>query len=94
MCGSGRTSWLSARCRLLPRRRGLWHSRSVAKRLVYKRKDDKWAWNLTVNGEVVATDGGQGYENESDARSMADRIINGEFSDADRKRRDTPPPGS
>lgn len=66
----------------------------MAKRLVYKRKDGKWAWNLTVNSEVVATDGGQGYENESDARSMADRIINGEFSDAERKRRDTPPPGS
>jgi len=66
----------------------------MVKRLVYKRKDGRWAWNLTVNGEVVATDGGQGYENESDAKGMADRIINGEFSDAERKRRDTPPPGS
>lgn len=71
----------------------MWHDPSMAKRLVYKRADGRWAWNLTVNGRVVATDGNQGYENESDARQMADRIIGGEFADAERKRRDTPPAG-
>jgi uncharacterized protein YegP (UPF0339 family) len=60
----------------------------MAKRLVFQREDKKWAWHLEAdNGAIVATDGGQGYENESDAKSMADRIINGEFSDADRFRR-------
>ncbi len=56
-----------------------------AVRLIYRRADGKWAWNLKVNGRIVATDGSQGYENENDARSMAERIINGEFADADRQ---------
>lgn len=58
---------------------------SNAVRLLYKRADGKWAWNLKVNGRVVATDGSQGYENESDARDMAERVISGEFADADRR---------
>jgi uncharacterized protein YegP (UPF0339 family) len=57
----------------------------AAVRLVYRREDGKWAWHLTVNGRVVATDGSQGYENEGDARSMADRIIGGEFAGAEKK---------
>ena len=57
---------------------------SNAKRLLYRRADGKWAWNLTVNGKIVATDGSQGYENEADARQMAERIITGEFADAER----------
>jgi uncharacterized protein YegP (UPF0339 family) len=61
----------------------------MAKRLVFKRDDGKWAWHLEVNGRVVATDGGQGYENKEDARSMADRIIGGEFADADKRTRKT-----
>lgn len=56
-----------------------------AQRVLYKRTDGKWAWRLVVNGNIVATDGGQGYENEQDARSMADRIIGGEFKDADKR---------
>lgn len=39
----------------------------MATRLLFKRDDGKWAWHLEVNGRVVATDGGQGYENEGDA---------------------------
>lgn len=58
----------------------------MAVRLVFKRKDGKWAWNLTAdNGRVIATDGSQGYENESDTRDMADRIIGGEFKNAQKK---------
>lgn len=57
-----------------------------ATRLVYKRTDGNWAWQLTSsNGQVIATDGGQGYEGETDARSMADRIISGEFKNAEKK---------
>lgn len=57
----------------------------MATRLLYKRADGKWAWNLTVNGNIIATDGGQGYENESEARTMADRVIGGHYSDADKR---------
>jgi len=58
----------------------------AAERIVYPRLDGKWAWRLKVNGRIVATDGSQGYENELDARSMADRIIGGEFRNAEKKR--------
>ena len=55
----------------------------MAERVLYKRTDGKWAWRLKAdNGEIIATNGGQGYENEADARSMANRIIGGEFKDA------------
>jgi uncharacterized protein YegP (UPF0339 family) len=57
----------------------------MAERNLYKRVDGKWAWRLKAdNGAIIATDGGQGYDNESDARSMADRIISGEFKDAEK----------
>lgn len=57
-------------------------------RLLYKRADGKWAWNLSVGGKIIATDGSQGYENESDAREMADRVVNGYYKDAERRIRD------
>jgi len=57
----------------------------AAERVLYKRTDGRWAWRLTSNGKIIATDGGQGYENEGDARSMADRIIGGEFKEAAKK---------
>lgn len=57
----------------------------MAERILYTRDDGKWAWRLVTNGRIVATDGGQGYENEDDARSMADRIIGGEFKNAEKK---------
>jgi len=57
----------------------------MAKRVVYERADGKWGWRLVVNGNIVATDGNQGYENEDFCREMADRIIGGEFKDADKR---------
>lgn len=55
----------------------------MAERIVYRRTDGKWAWRLEAdNGRIIATDGAQGYERENDARTMADRIISGEFKDA------------
>jgi len=57
----------------------------MAERLLFTRGDGKWAWHLSVNGRIVATDGGQGYENEADARDMADRVIGGEFRGAEKK---------
>lgn len=55
-------------------------------RVLYTRSDGKWAWRLTAsNGQVIATDGGQGYENESDARQMADAIIGGAYANAEKR---------
>lgn len=56
----------------------------MARRVVHKRTDGKWAWSLEVNGRIVATDGGQGYETQHAAREMADRIISGEFGVAEK----------
>ena len=53
----------------------------MAERIVIERTDGRWGWSLEAdNGDVIATDGSQGYENEDDARTMADRIIGGEFA--------------
>jgi uncharacterized protein YegP (UPF0339 family) len=58
----------------------------MAARVLYKRGDGKWAWRLVAdNGQIIATDGGQGYDNESDARTMADRIVGGYYKNADKK---------
>lgn len=58
----------------------------MAARVLYKRTDGKWAWRLEAdNGQVIATDGGQGYNNENDARTMADKVIGGYYKDADKK---------
>lgn len=60
----------------------------MAKRVVYERKDGKWGWELKAdNGQIIATDGNQGYEKESAAKAMADRIVGGEFKDAEKRRR-------
>lgn len=50
------------------------------------RDDGKWAGRLAGdNGQVIATDGGQGYEKEADARRMADRVVSGQYADAEKK---------
>jgi len=56
----------------------------MAERHLYERADGKWAWQLIGdNGsDIIATDGGQGYEKEGVARAMADKIISGAYSDA------------
>lgn len=57
----------------------------MAELVVYKRSDGKWAWRLVSGSDVIATDGGQGYEDENDAETMADRIISGHYKDAEKK---------
>jgi hypothetical protein len=57
-----------------------------ATRLLFERDDGKWGWHLTADdNRIIATDGNQGYDNEVDARDMADRVISGEFKDAEKK---------
>lgn len=39
---------------------------------IYKRQDGKWDWQrIAENGNIVATSGGQGYENKGDCLDMA-----------------------
>lgn len=44
-----------------------------------------FAWRLRAgNQQIIATDGGQGYENKEAAVDMADRIVRkGEFANVD-----------
>ena len=59
----------------------------MSQAVVYERPDKKWGWRLRAsNGRILATDGTQGYENESDARAMMDRVVGGEFKGAQRLR--------
>ena len=47
---------------------------------LYRRADGKWAFRIKAsNGEIVATDGGQGYESKSDARATLEKVMGGEF---------------
>ena len=47
---------------------------------VFQRTDGKWAWRLKAsNGYIVATDGGQGYNNRADADTGGRRVVNGEY---------------
>lgn len=55
----------------------------MAKRILYPRNDGKWGWRLEADdGRIIATDGGPGFDRESDARDTADKIIGGHFKDA------------
>ncbi|MFJ5962055.1 DUF1508 domain-containing protein [Pseudarthrobacter oxydans] len=57
----------------------------MAKRIIFEREDGTWAWRLVAdNGNIIAVDGSQGYENQLDARAMADKIIAGNYKDAEK----------
>ncbi len=51
--------------------------------IVFRRTDGRWSWQLIVNGNVVATDGGQGYADEAEARTIANRVVGGEYKHAE-----------
>lgn len=55
---------------------------------VYPRVDGRFAWRLVAqNGNIIATDGGQGYENEVDAEDIANKIIRtGNYAEVDMRR--------
>lgn len=47
---------------------------------IYKRSDNLWAFRVkAANGEIVATDGGQGYTSKSNARSTLEKVLRGEY---------------
>jgi uncharacterized protein YegP (UPF0339 family) len=44
----------------------------------YQRTDGKWAWRVVAgNGRIIATDGGQGYENREDCEAGAALVMGG-----------------
>ena len=47
---------------------------------IYKRSDGKYAFRVKAsNGQVVATDGSQGYDSKSSARSTLERLLHGDY---------------
>ena len=47
---------------------------------IYARKDGKFSFRVKAsNGEVVATDGGQGYSAKGNARSTLEKLLRGEY---------------
>ena len=59
--------------------------RMSSKRVVYQRKDCTWGWRLIGdNGSDIIAIGGEGYSNKADAKTMADKIINGHYKNAER----------
>lgn len=48
---------------------------------VYKRKDGKWAFRIKAsNGQVVATDGSQGYANKKSASATLAKLLAGDYN--------------
>ena len=48
---------------------------------IYERADGRWAWRLVArNGRIIATDGGQGYENRADCEQIARAVIGGHYA--------------
>jgi len=47
---------------------------------IYKRADGKFGFRVKAsNGQVVASDGGQGYSDKGDARSTLQRLLDGAY---------------
>jgi uncharacterized protein YegP (UPF0339 family) len=47
----------------------------------FQRSDGKYAFRIkAANGEIVATDGGQGYNNRTDAHATCERVMRGDYS--------------
>lgn len=43
-----------------------------------------WAWRLIAsNGNIIATDGGQGYEHRLTAGTMGVAVMRGEYADGE-----------
>ena len=48
---------------------------------LFKRADGKYGFRVHAsNGQVVATDGGQGYSAKSDARHTLEQLLNGDYA--------------
>jgi uncharacterized protein YegP (UPF0339 family) len=48
-------------------------------REVYKRSDGKWGFRVKSSSDIVATDGGQGYNNKADAKDILKKLVDGTY---------------
>jgi uncharacterized protein YegP (UPF0339 family) len=55
----------------------------MVERVVYRRADGKWAWQLIAYGDVIAVDGGQGFDTEEEAAAAAESVIGGDYRNAE-----------
>ena len=47
---------------------------------IYQRADGKYSFRVKAsNGQVVATDGGQGYSSKADARATLTKLLAGDY---------------
>ncbi len=47
---------------------------------IYKRADGKYGFRVKAsNGQIVATDGSQGYNDKADAKSTLQKLLAGEY---------------
>jgi len=50
---------------------------------IVTRTDGKFDWSLRhLNGDIVATSGGQGYESRSECVEMARKVVGGGYGEA------------
>jgi uncharacterized protein YegP (UPF0339 family) len=48
---------------------------------IFKRADGNYGFRVKAsNGQVVATDGGQGYSSKSDAKSTLEKLLSGGYA--------------
>ncbi|HDH03211.1 MAG TPA: DUF1508 domain-containing protein [Actinobacteria bacterium] len=48
---------------------------------LYQRKDKKWAFRVKAsNGQIVATDGSQGYESKASAKNTLTKLLAGSYT--------------
>lgn len=48
---------------------------------VYQRNDKKWAFRVKAsNGEIVATDGSQGYSEKASAKDTLEKLMRGDYN--------------
>lgn len=49
---------------------------------IYRRPDKRWDWRLKgANGEIIATSGGQAFNERNDAKEAADRVLAASFDE-------------
>lgn len=47
---------------------------------VYQRNDKKWAFRVkAANGEIIATDGSQGYNEKASAKATLEKLMRGDY---------------
>lgn len=63
----------------------------MASLTIYQRSDHRWTWRLEDDdGQIIATDAGNGYATESEVAAVANSIVDGGYAGASRHRSPRP----